>query len=304
MLHAPPDLTSLDVPDAWCDLADRLPDQGRIVLLGPVDSGKTSLAWWLAEELSSGGPTILVDADVGQSRVGPPASVGWLEYGGERGEFEFVGDVTPASRPAAALAAVATMTARAALSVKPRWTVVDTTGYVDGPGAGQLKTAKLQLLAPATVVAIAEPGRLDHLRWPWRGREAIRWLRLDPAAGCGRKSLEERQAWRRGLFADWLAGAEACGFDLDHLALREVPPPSQLARLGPDGLEGLLVGLDDARGIGLCVGLLETLDTAAGRAMVMTPPAGRAARGLRLGALRLNPDGSPREEDATWQDNT
>jgi len=304
MFCTPPDLSSLEVPDAWLELIERLPQRGRIAVLGATDAGKTSFAWWLAEELSSGGPVVLLDADLGQSRVGPPAAVGWLHYGTDRGEFEFVGDVTPASRPTATLAAVARMAVRAQRLVKPRWTVLDTTGYVDGLGAVQLKTAKLQLLAPVTVIALGPPGRLEHLRWPWRGREEVCWLKMEPAAACVQKVVERRQAWRRELFAAWLEGAQSTEFDLDHLALHHVPPPSVLDRAGPEGLRGLLVGLDDAHGIGLGLGLLEELDLARNYVRVLTPPYTRDARGLRLGNIRLNPDGSQCEEGLPWPNNS
>ncbi|MCX7600198.1 MAG: Clp1/GlmU family protein [Armatimonadetes bacterium] len=304
MLCAPPDLSSLEIPDSWLELAERLPQRGRIAILGAADAGKTSFAWWLAEELSSAGPVVLVDADLGQSRVGPPASVGWVHYGTDRGEFEFVGDVSPASRPAATIAAVARMTARAQRMVKPQWVILDTTGYVDGLGALQLKTAKLQLLAPVTVVAIGPPGRLEHLRWPWRGRQEVCWLKMEPAAGCEQKEIERRQAWRRELFAAWLEGAENTEYELDHLALHHVPPPSALERLGPQGLQGLLVGLDDAQGVGLGLGLLEELDLSRNYVRVLAPPYTRQARGLRLGNIRLNPDGSQREEGTPWRNNS
>lgn len=304
MLCAPPELSSLEVPDTWLELLERLPQRGRIAILGATDTGKTSFAWWLAEELSASGPVVLVDADVGQSRVGPPASVGWVHYGTDRGEFEFVGDVTPASRPTATLAAVARMTVRAQRLVKPQWVILDTTGYVDGLGALQLKSAKLQLLAPVTVVALGPPGRLEHLRWPWRGREEVCWLKMEPAAACVQKEIERRQAWRRELFAAWLKGSESTEFDLDHLAVHHVPPPSVLEKVGPQGLHGLVVGLDDAQGVGLGLGLLEELDLSRNYVRVLAPPYTHQARGLRLGNLRLNLDGSQREESTPWQNNT
>ncbi len=306
MRFSPPELTSLDVPDEWVDLVERLPSRGRIVVFGPTDSGKTAFCWWLAEELSSQGTVVLVDADLGQSRVGPPACAGWLKYGSDQGEFEFVGDVSPASRPATAVAATVRMALRGQRLADANWIVVDTTGYVDGPGAGQLKAAKAQLLSPATVIALGPPGRLDHLRWPWRGREEVRWLRLAVAPACRAKSTEMRREWRTELFREWLADSRSHEFALDHLALQHMPPDSCLQRLHEAGeLDGLLVGLDDHSGVGLCVGLLEELDVEATYARVWAPPNTAEARGLRLGALRLHRDGSPRSEEAvSWQSNT
>jgi hypothetical protein len=127
---------------------------------------------------------------------------------------------------------------------------------------------------------------------------------MEPAAACVQKVVERRQAWRRELFAAWLEGAQSTEFDLDHLALHHVPPPSVLDRAGPEGLRGLLVGLDDAHGIGLGLGLLEELDLARNYVRVLTPPYTRGARGLRLGNIRLNPDGSQCEEGLPWPNNS
>ncbi len=264
------------------------------------------MCWWLAEELSSQGPVVIVDADVGQSRVGPPACVGWVEYGAQRGEFEFVGDVSPARRLATAVSATVRMALRGQRIVRPRWLIVDTTGYVDGPGAAQLKTAKIQLLAPVTVIAVAPRGRLEHLRWPWRGREEVRWLHLNPAPACSSKTIDQRQRWRQELFARWLNGSRQHEFELDHLALQHFPPKSHLERMREDGqVEGLLVGVDDERGIGLCLGLLEDVQMENTYVRIWAPPEAEGARGLRLGAIRLNPDGSPREgRPLAWQDNS
>jgi polynucleotide 5'-kinase involved in rRNA processing len=286
------------VPDSWHDLTDRLPDGGRVVVIGASDSGKTTFTWWLADELSSGGDVALVDADLGQSRIGPPACVGWTTYGVDRGEFEFVGDVQPASRLIAALSGTVRMGIRATRLTKPKWLIVDTGGFVDGPDACEFKGSQVQLLAPATVVALGAPGRLDHLRWAWRGRDEIRWLRLDVAPGCCEKSREHRRAWRSDHFAEWLAGSVNHRFELDHLALHHVPSPEVLAERGPDGLAGTLVGLDDHQGVGICLGLLEDFDMSRSHATVWAPPEAAGARGLRFGALRLNPDGSPLEADA------
>lgn len=294
------------MPDDWLALVERLPSSGRIVVIGPTDSGKTTLAWWLAEELSTSGTVVLVDADVGQSRIGPPACIGWLEYGTERGEFEFVGHVTPAPRPASVLAATVRMALRGQRLAKPRWIIVDTTGYVYGTGALQLKTAKLQLLAPATVIAIARGARLDHLRWPWRGREEVRWLKIEPAAAAVEKSWDERALWRKQLFAQWLQNAEEHEFELDHLAVHHVPDASTLEKARAEGrLRGLLVGLDDEKGVCISLGLLNDISLSDNKVWVWAPESAVRARGLRMGAIRLRPDGAPLVEgEAEWQNNT
>jgi polynucleotide 5'-kinase involved in rRNA processing len=143
------------------------------------------------------------------------------------------------------------------------------------------------------------------LRWPWRGREEVHWLRLEVGPACVPKSREQRQEWRRELFAAWLKDGQVHEFELDHLALQHAPPASVLNRLQAQGqLEGLLVGLDDHQGVGLCLGLLEELDVERAYARVWAPAAASQARGMRLGNLRLHRDGTPKGEGpAQWLNN-
>ena len=50
---------------------------GICLLLGAADTGKTTLAAALAKHAALSRPIGIVDADIGQSHIGPPATVGW-----------------------------------------------------------------------------------------------------------------------------------------------------------------------------------------------------------------------------------
>ena len=150
----------LQVPEQWAELCQEArAGWQRIIIVGGTDVGKSVLCWWLAEQLSKQGPTAVLDADVGQSRVGPPAAIGWRFTDAEAGEFYFVGEVTPAPRPADCIAGTVRLAQRAA-AAGAEFTIVDTSGYVDGPGAVSLKKAKIELLAPALVIALGKAGRV------------------------------------------------------------------------------------------------------------------------------------------------
>src|SRR5665811_1576538 len=77
---------------------------GVVMLLGAPDTGKTSFARRLLESaVAAGKRAAYVDADVGQTTVGPPACVGlkWLnepedfETLEEADELRFVGSISP-----------------------------------------------------------------------------------------------------------------------------------------------------------------------------------------------------------------
>src|SRR2546430_9810479 len=87
------------------DLALEAAGEARVTLiLGTSDTGKTSLAARLAGALAARGDRVaVVDADVGQSEIGPPTTVGLGRVTGalarlgdaEALALEFVGDTSP-----------------------------------------------------------------------------------------------------------------------------------------------------------------------------------------------------------------
>jgi len=292
-------MTEPVVPEAWHELLGALKaESGAAMVIGGVDTGKTVLSCWLAERLAERGPAALVDADLGQSVIGPPGTVGWRMAGAETEEFVFVGVTSPAQRPLGAVSATwrACQRARAAGAA---WLVLDSSGYVDGSGAVALKRAKLDLVRPSDVVLIEDrPGRLEDIARSMRPGEA-RVHRLQAIAPDS-KSPAHRRGWRRERFARYLAGAQVQRLELAGRAVYGGRPwlwggswPKLEAHL-----RGLLVGLSDAEGIGLAIGVLRGA-TDDGQALeVLAPPVDldRVAA-LGLGTVRLHEDGTQISSD-------
>ena len=282
----------LHVPGQWQDVLDeaRVHWQ-RIVIVGATDVGKSILCWWLAEQLAKLGPTAVVDADVGQSGVGPPAAIGWRFTDAESGEFYFVGEVTPAPRPADCVAGTVRLVQRAE-AAGAEFIIVDTSGYVDGPGAASLKKAKIELLAPALVVALGEAGRLTHLTEAFATDDSVRVIELAPAECRGEKSRDERSRWRERLFAEWLRGSQMQQIDWADKAVINLPDEAKVREHGPEAIRGLLLGLLDAQRLGLALGLVRVIDYRNKRLTIHAPPEAQAAQAVQFGRLRLEPDGT------------
>ena len=58
-------------------LSKDLCKKGICLILGASDTGKTTLAEALTKQLVKKQPVGIVDADIGQSHIGPPTTVGW-----------------------------------------------------------------------------------------------------------------------------------------------------------------------------------------------------------------------------------
>ncbi len=223
------------------------------LLLGASDTGKTSLVASLATALLEAGDSVaVVDADLGQSEIGPPTTVG---LGRPRAGFAclgdaevvglcFVGDTSPRDHVVETVLATHRMTARArALGVDR--VIVDTSGLVQGEGGRTLKQAKIDLVAPDLVVCLQRAGECEAILRPYAGNRAPAILRLTPAPAVRRRTPEERRLHREHALAAYFAGARAVTLDLGRVALR-APALYAGPALSAGETEALAARLDDA----------------------------------------------------------
>jgi len=273
-------MSACGVPDAWMRIADRAARPGgTVVLIGGSDAGKTTLAVWLAGRLAERGLRVAaVDADVGQSRLGPPATVGWA-WGaeGRPAGLRFAGDVTPAGMESRCLAAVGAC-AEEARQAGAEVVLCDTTGWVSGAGALEYKLAKTDLLRGSLGVLVEREGELQPYRRALRGRVAVEVLSVAAVAAVRPRSVEDRRARRREAFAAHLR--EPVEVELD------------LRTVGLTGLSWLrersLLGLADGSGRLLALGLAGALDRHAGTLMCTAQAAGAGAAQVVVGRIALD----------------
>ncbi|MBC8139152.1 MAG: hypothetical protein H8F28_25040 [Fibrella sp.] len=163
-------------PEEWHPAVSRvasLPVGATVLLLGGTDTGKTTFAAQVARTLAGDSERIaVVDADIGQSEIAPPGTVGvaWARPDAERlsdlkpaGTF-FVGAFSASTLPLEHASATA-QAVRHARERNAERILVDTSGYVTGPTARRLKCAKASLIQPALILAFGAPenGELDSL---------------------------------------------------------------------------------------------------------------------------------------------
>ena len=143
---------------------DAVRTKHTVVLVGGLDTGKTSLSRnVLTAAVEAGRPAALLDADVGQKTVGPPATVTLkmvrsaadLEPGnlGVADEMSFVGSTSAQGHLLPVVAGVAGLHRRAK-DEGADLVVVDTSGLVSGITGQVLKYHKVELLRPDLVVGL------------------------------------------------------------------------------------------------------------------------------------------------------
>lgn len=282
----------------WAEIiADRIVGkgprhQGRLLLLGAADTGKTTLISALADRLAQTQPVALVDADVGQSHIGPPTTVGWtlveqkmtLPQSGEgpvelaaRG-IAFVGDVTPVGHLLQLTAALALCVEQAEQAAE--MVLIDTPGLVTGGAACMLWWTVQQLLRPQRIIAVQREDELEEvLRGLQTGLSRIELVTAP--AELRRKSPEARQQHRRRLFHRYFHGATTYALDLDRLALR------MTHRMTAADSVGRVISLTDRTGQDLAVGVIERWRKA--KTIVRAPRLDiRRVRCLTIGDARID----------------
>ncbi len=286
----------------WADvIAERIvgqgPSRGSVLFLGAADTGKTTLMNALAERLVQTQPVALVDADVGQSHIGPPATVGWTvlnqtdgtgpappRFGAAAFELPargiaFVGDVTPVGHLLQLTAALALCVAQAARAADV--VLIDTPGLVTGGVACSLWWTVQRLLRPERIIAVQRADELgDVLRGLRAGLSAIEVV--EAPSRLRRKSPEARQQHRNRLWGRYFGDATAYKLDLENLAVRVTQ------RMTIDNTLGRIVSFADLTGQDVALGAIEQWRHEEAKATIRAPRLDvQRVRCLTVGDVRI-----------------
>ncbi|WP_297506179.1 Clp1/GlmU family protein [Thermococcus sp.] len=215
---------TVEVPPDRVELVEELSSRApvKVMIVGDTDSGKTTLATFLANELISLGHGVaVVDADVGQKGILPPATIS-LAF--PEGPFEsftelkgiahyFIGAVSPSQFAGEMAVGVKRLTGMALDDADV--VIIDTTGFVSGIGA-EMKRLKAELVRPDVIVLLERGNELDGL-----ARSLSKYgdvVRLKVSELAKSHSREERREVR---FAKWRAYFESAS--LVEVNLEETP---------------------------------------------------------------------------------
>jgi polynucleotide 5'-hydroxyl-kinase GRC3/NOL9 len=210
---------TIDIPPAWEWSAGQIVQHQwcKVLVLGAVDRGKSTYCAFLSQRcLAAGLRVAVIDTDIGQKAIGPPATLtlGYPEATRSLAEvppvaWYFIGATSPTGHLLPMIVGLRHLLdiARAACII------MNTTGFIHGPGR-VLKGYKIEAVQPDVIVALEQGRELRALLQAYRH---YRILRLPPSAHATPKTPEQRRAARERAFGAYFTAAPTI-----ELALRQV----------------------------------------------------------------------------------
>jgi polynucleotide 5'-kinase involved in rRNA processing len=270
---------------------------GVVLLLGDIDTGKTSFGIELIKRaVRANIPTAFVDADIVQSTIGPPTTVGLRLCSGlsdlsrenlrSADSLGFVGSLVPKGHLLPLITSTAKLV-RKARELGCRLIVIDTTSLVSGIYGQSLKFFKMDLVSPDFVVAFERGGELEPIVGLAQRFTPAEVLELSVLPEVRARTVEERMIFREEQFAAYFATGSSRWRVKPTVFMPTLPPEFDLALL-----DSLVVGMEDGKGT--CVGI-GVLDHDADEDILrMVSPVTEGVRGLRLGSVRIDTTGRSR----------
>ena len=257
----------ISAPQEWYALLNILEkERGIAIIIGVTDTGKTTLANFLTLNLCQRGLKVaLVDADIGQSSLGPPATIGFAVFKSDPDwevvlsppKIFFVGSTTPEDHFPLYLEGIKRMVGKA-LSYGTDLILVDTTGFVSGEAGKELKRRKIDLISPRFILALQKSDEIEHILALFQENPLYRILRLPLSEKVRPRSMEERRANRANKFREYFKDSV-----IQELAVEQVRIEGEVLDSSGETLpldwslriSGLLIGLKDGNDETLALGV-------------------------------------------------
>lgn len=218
----------------WQEVAERVAASAQrplvVLVMGAMDTGKSTFCAFLARFLFEQGRRVaIVDADLGQSDIGLPTTIGMgfverpIEQLREvtcRAAY-FVGAISPVGHLLPTVIGTKLMVERA-LAMGAEAILVDTDGLVQGGVGWALKHYTFELLRPTHVVLLQRAAELAHYQRHWQG---ILWTEVLSAPVPDTvtvKSREMRRIFRQERFREWLHQCREVTLPISNLRWRNV----------------------------------------------------------------------------------
>jgi polynucleotide 5'-hydroxyl-kinase GRC3/NOL9 len=190
-------------------------DAKKIMIVGGLDSGKTSVATFLANKFAEKGEKVaVVDADIGQKSIGPPTTIGLgiierpvltLSEAHFIDGF-FVGNITPAGLLHRHVAGVKLLVDKAEDELKADRIIIDTTGWVTELEGRELKLFKALVAKPDVALIVSRP--YECIQMEKILGQVTKTIRIDVPQFVKARDRVDRKEYRKYQYKKYLANAK------------------------------------------------------------------------------------------------
>jgi polynucleotide 5'-hydroxyl-kinase GRC3/NOL9 len=196
------------------------------MVLGAVDSGKTSFCTYLVNNLLHAKLKVAVlDGDIGQSDIGPPCTISYAFvkkpvtdlFSLKAENAYFVGVTSPGKAVAKVIHGLASLE-KEILSDSPDFVVVNTDGWVEGEEAANYKVKLIEHLNPNIVFYLQEKEETAPIQ---NTPENFRKVIINSPSETRHRSREKRRSLRELGYVKYLRNAKVRSLPLNWLQIEE-----------------------------------------------------------------------------------
>lgn len=210
----------MSIPGSWRRLQKITEGWGGVfMVIGGVSSGKSTFVTFLASYFLKRDKKIaIIDADIGQSWIGPPTTVSAVILSEEKQEInlmrpdlmEFVGVLSPSMDIPAYLRAIQKIF-NSVKKENPFAIIVDTTGLIAGNEGLNLKLKKAEILSPTIIIAFRKDGEIEHIINVLTEKKFNVYVINSPRE-TKERSMNQRREYREKIFRRYFEGGKVIKF--------------------------------------------------------------------------------------------
>jgi polynucleotide 5'-hydroxyl-kinase GRC3/NOL9 len=218
------------VPSSWVKSCEELlnfqTSPVTAIVLGTVDSGKTSFCTYLTNELLREKQNVaILDGDLGQSDIGPPCTVAYTFaakpitdlFNLKAKNAFFVGVTSPSSAMNKVIEGLAVLK-KEVLRNNPHFVVINTDGWVEGEEATKYKIRLVEELKPDIIFCIQQKDEMVPIL---NNLEKFRTVIVDSPQAIRQRSREKRKDLRELGYIKYLRNAKVQSYPLGWLKIEE-----------------------------------------------------------------------------------
>jgi len=211
------------VPVSWETASEEIVSMKKpntVMIMGEVDSGKTSFCVYLANEaLKRKLKVAVIDGDLGQSDIGPPSTIGFCQitvpvrdlFELEAENAYFFGVTSPSSVISKVITRLTSLS-NTVSGADVDFLILNTDGWVDGEDAIKYKIELTKSVAPDVVVGIQGKNELVPIL---SALKDVKTIAVDSPSVIRKRDREKRKILRQLSYKKYLKGAKVQSFSLN-----------------------------------------------------------------------------------------